>query len=291
MATKSNPMQSIAATAEANGLCSAAEFTNSARNLLREMSAECRDFGIETHMPPFYAALDGLASRGVMPNNREVHAHFYSSKRGPAVQVMINVQGQINRMARAGHQVTMPIIVREGDTYSGLTRRLVDGRYVPEFEHKPKIPPNPSAPIIAVVCAFKAAGSDFFDAEELSADDLARRRQQSRGENIWKSWPERMASKSILHAIGRRLADPGGTGSVADMIDGQVEYDARGEVADVPQPEPTPAPAPAPAEHDAHTPTAPAEPAPAPAPSPEPPAPAAPAAATGGRGGDDDLPF
>jgi recombination protein RecT len=135
---------------------------------------------------------------GLLPDGVEGAIVPYGSK----AQWIPMVQGYLKRFRNSGQFKHVSVgICREGDQYDHW-----EDENGPHFNFRRKHG-NDAAPIIWVWATAKTISDQFF-IEEMSLDQVNKRKAMSRGtrdDAPWKKWPEEMMKKTVLKALTKYL--------------------------------------------------------------------------------------
>lgn len=145
-----------------------------------------------------YNSVQRAAADGLLPDGKEGAMVVFSTKTGKQVQWMPMVEGIIKQMGKAGIKA-YAVSVYEGEEFSIWNDD--DGQHV---LHKPN-PFGSNKSAIGVFACAKFDGQTYVEA--LNMEDIEQIRASSRAANggPWAAWPGRMAQKSALHRLKKRL--------------------------------------------------------------------------------------
>ena len=162
-----------------------------------------------------YNSISRAASDGLMPDGKEGAIVIFNRKVGngysKSVQWMPMVEGIIKQMGKAGIRC-YAATVYEGEEFDIWYDD--DGQHV---VHRPKPFVTQGAALGVYACA-KVDGRTYIEA--LNKDDIATIRSSSKSGDSgpWLTWPDRMAQKSALHRLKKRvpILDAGIVASLRD---------------------------------------------------------------------------
>jgi phage RecT family recombinase len=167
-----------------------------------------------------YNAISRCAADGLMPDGKDGALVIFNVNRGPkgqppqwvkVVQWMPMVEGIIKQMGKAGIRC-YAATVYEGEEFDIWYDD--DGQHV---IHRPKPFVTQGAALGVYACA-KVEGRTYIEA--LNKDDIATIRSSSKSGDSgpWLTWPDRMAQKSALHRLKKRvpILDAGIVASLRD---------------------------------------------------------------------------
>jgi recombination protein RecT len=186
-----------------------------------------------------YNSVQRAAADGLMPDGKEGAMVVFNKKHAngsmyKVVQWMPMVEGIIKQMGKAGIKA-YAVSVYEGEEFSIWNDDA--GQHV---LHKPN-PFGPKGTAIGVFACARFDGQTYIEA--LNMEDIEQIRQSSRAANggPWAAWPGRMAQKSALHRLKKRLPilDPAIVASLRDPeedLDVVAETTAPAEGEAQPQP-------------------------------------------------------
>jgi recombination protein RecT len=157
---------------------------------------------LEADRQSLYNAISRAAQDGLMPDGREAALIIHNVKTGNGYAKMVRygqmVEGVIKQLGKAG------IMAYASSVYEADEIEIwgdENGQYV---KHRPKVFGN-RGELIGVYATAKVGDRTFVEA--MNIDEIERVRSASRsGENgPWKQWYDRMAQKSVLHRLKKRL--------------------------------------------------------------------------------------
>jgi recombination protein RecT len=157
---------------------------------------------LEADRQSLYNAISRAAQDGLMPDGREAALIIHNVKTNGGFAKMIRysqmVEGVIKQLGKAG------ILVYASSVYEADEIEIwgdENGQYV---RHRPKVFGN-RGDFIGVYATAKVGDRTFVEA--MNMEEIERVRSASRsGENgPWKTWYDRMAQKSVLHRLKKRL--------------------------------------------------------------------------------------
>jgi recombination protein RecT len=188
----------------------------------------------------FYNAVVKAASDGLLPDGIDSVLNIYSTNVGTRdkprwidkVQYQRMVGGIIKQFAKAGiHAYAVSVYECELPTFELWNDE--EGQHI---RHNPKpFEKNRGERLGAFAVAKLTSGRVII--ETMNVDDLARAKAASKSgdRGPWKTWPERMEQKSVLHRLRKRVAIIDEVAAAElNKIDDEFEEET---------PEPTPAPA------------------------------------------------
>lgn len=149
-----------------------------------------------------YNAISRAAQDGLLPDGREAALIVHNVKTSGGYAKMVRygqmVEGVIKQLGKAG------IMAYASSVYEADEIEIwgdENGQYV---KHRPKVFGN-RGEMIGVYATAKVGDRTFVEA--MNIDEIERVRSASRsGENgPWKQWYDRMAQKSVLHRLKKRL--------------------------------------------------------------------------------------
>jgi recombination protein RecT len=157
---------------------------------------------LEADRQSLYNAISRAAQDGLMPDGREAALIIHNVKTGNGYTKMVRygqmVEGVIKQLGKAG------IMAYASSVYEADEIEIwgdENGQYV---KHRPKVFGN-RGELIGVYATAKVGDRTYVEA--MNIDEIERVRAASRsGENgPWKAWYDRMAQKSVLHRLKKRL--------------------------------------------------------------------------------------
>ncbi len=185
-----------------------------------------------------YNAISRAAADGLMPDGREAALVVYSEKRGnnyvKAVRHMPMVEGIVKMMGKAG------IKAYAASVYASDVIEVWNDDNGQHIKHKPE-PFKPRGEMVGVYAvATDKDGTTYVETLNLDEIDRIRASSKSGDKGPWAAWYDRMAQKSALHRIKKRV--PIFSADIADSLR-DPEEDTETPVE---APEASEAPAPAP---------------------------------------------
>ncbi|MGD9882315.1 MAG: recombinase RecT [Reyranella sp.] len=156
-----------------------------------------------------YTSCLRAAQDGLLPDGREGVLNIYNTNVGTKerpqwvkkVQWMPMVEGVIKQMAKAG------ISVYAATVHAHDKIRMWNDDRGQHIEHEPAMFTTDSGPMIGVY----ARGVDRngnVQIEAMNIDEINQARKASKNANgaIFEQWPDRMAQKTVLHRLRKRMA-------------------------------------------------------------------------------------
>lgn len=193
---------------------------------------------LEADRQSLYTACMKAAQDGLLPDGREGVLNIYNTnvgtKQAPrwikGVQWMPMVEGVIKQMAKAG------ISCYAAAVYQNDKIRIWNDDRGQHVEHEPALFSPDRGPLIGAYARGRDRNGNV-QVEVMNMDELNRARQASRNADgaVYQQWPDRMAQKTVLHRLRKRMAliDP----SVAEAL-ARAEQD---DLIDADDPPPIPA--------------------------------------------------
>jgi recombination protein RecT len=175
-----------------------------------------------------FMSLQKCAIDGLMPDNKEAALIVFSTKSGrdqwvKKVQYMPMVDGVLKRARQSGEIATITArAVHQNDRFEYWVDE--DGEHL---NHVPNFMEDRGAMKLVYAIAKLKSGETMV--EPMSMEDVDRVRQSSKtpDKGPWKDWFDRMALKSALHRLARRLPN---SSEIMEMLDaGNVMYDFKQE--------------------------------------------------------------
>lgn len=195
-----------------------------------------------------YNAIVVAAQMKLLPDNREGALVAYRAKAGNnwinKIQFQPMVQGIIKRFGEAG------VLAYAASVYANEKFRAWNDDTGQHVEHEPIAFGDRGAYLGAYAVARTPDGRTFV--EILGEEEIAKVRNASKSKDQqgnptgpWKDWPDRMAQKSALHRLGRRV--PVSDESLARILNADADFAATAdEPADTDAPQAAQAPVSAP---------------------------------------------
>jgi recombination protein RecT len=187
-----------------------------------------------------YNAISRAAADGLMPDGREAALVVYSEKRGngyiKAVRHMPMVEGIVKMMGKAG------IKAYAASVYANDVIDVWNDDSGQHIKHKPE-PFKPRGEMVGVYAvATDKDGTTYVETLTLEEIDRIRASSKSGDKGPWAAWYDRMAQKSALHRIKKRV--PIFSAAIADSLrdpeeDLETPVEAP-ETAEAPPAEPAP---------------------------------------------------
>lgn len=170
-----------------------------------------------------FVALQRCAVDGLVPDNKEAALIPFGNK----VQYLPMVDGVIKRARQSGEVLTLAArAVYSNDVFEYWIDE--DGEHL---NHRPKFVGERGE--LTLVYAMAKLRSGEVIVEPMTIADVEKVRAASRTSNSgpWKDWFERMALKSALHRLGRRLPN---SSEIMEMLDaGNFMYDFKNNERDI----------------------------------------------------------
>lgn len=144
-----------------------------------------------------FISLQMCASDGLLPDGREAALVIYNTKSGKKVRYTPMVDGVLKRARQSG-EVSMITarIVYAGDEFDYWVDE--NGEHL---RHRPNFADRGEMVLVYAIARMR---SGELAVETMTMDDVARVRAIAHSD-AWKNWFDRMALKSVLHRLSRRL--------------------------------------------------------------------------------------
>lgn len=158
-----------------------------------------------------FAAAMRAAQDGLLLDGREAAAVLFGGKGGATVAYMPMVDGLLKKLRNSGELSSISChVVYDADQFS---YELGDSEHI---VHKPHLGPNRGSPIAVYAIARTKDGAVY--REVMTVAEIERVRQVSRAANTgpWRDWWDRMAVKTCLRRICRRLPSSADIDSVIE---------------------------------------------------------------------------
>lgn len=179
-------------------------------------------------------ALSKCASDGLIPDGREAALIIFNTNKGTkqapkwvkAVQYLPMVDGVLKRARMSGQVASIAAkVVKDGDAFE----YFVDEN----GEHFKHVPSFGIGGDLRLVYAYARMTSGELLMEVMDINDINRVRDASKGSSHgpWKDWFDRMALKSVLHRLARRLPN---SSEMAQMLEtgNQMTFDSKSQARD-----------------------------------------------------------
>ncbi|NCN44781.1 MAG: hypothetical protein GW898_10770 [Thiomicrospira sp.] len=186
-------------------------------------------------------AFSDCAKDGLIPDNKEAAIVIYNSKRGSEwvkkAQYQPMIDGVLKKIRQSGEITRIDAkIVYQDDAFDFYTD--LDGDHL---IHKPSfLSKNRSNNDIVVVYATAKTKKGEVMVEVMTKEDIDRIMYNSKGTidrntgqvksgSVWSNWYDRMALKSALHRLGRRLPN---SAEVMEMLERDIQMKSLSEQAE-----------------------------------------------------------
>ena len=153
---------------------------------------------LEADRQSLYNAISRAAQDGLMPDGREAALVMHNTKAGRLVRYSPMVEGIIKQLGVAG------IKVYAATVYSNESFELRNDETGQSLRHSP-IPFGNRGEMIGVYAVAKVDDQTFVETMNLDEIDKVRAASRSGENGPWKVWYDRMAQKSVLHRLKKRL--------------------------------------------------------------------------------------
>ena len=173
---------------------------------------------LEADRSTLFAALQQCAVDGLIPDGREAALVEFNRKDkktnqwAKTVQYMPMVSGILKRVRQSGKikSITARCVYREDDFAYWIDE---DGEHL---THKPSFHLESRGDMYLVYAVAKMDNGESV-VEPMSLEEIEKVRKSSKSpdKGPWKEWFERMAEKTVLHRIGRRLPN---SAEIAEMV-------------------------------------------------------------------------
>ena len=150
-----------------------------------------------------FNAFEQCAKDGLLPDGKEAAIVVYSGKHGKKAQYLPMVDGVIKRARMSGEVLSIGAkCVYQADGFSSYTDETGD-----HFKHEPNFRGDRGALDFVYAFAVLKNGQTIFEAMTLAEVERVKAASKAAqyGNSPWQSWYDRMALKSVLHRIARRL--------------------------------------------------------------------------------------
>lgn len=185
---------------------------------------------LEADRQSLYNAISRAAQDGLLPDGREAALIVYNTKAGKLVRYGQMVEGVIKQLGKAG------IHAYAASVYSNETVEIWNDDRGQHVTHKP-VPFGDRGQLVGVFASARIGEQTYV--ETMNIDEIDKVRASSRsGENgPWKVWYDRMAQKSVLHRLKKRLPilDP----AVSDSLRALDEENEDAQIIDIEEAAPT----------------------------------------------------
>lgn len=173
-----------------------------------------------------FTSLQRCAADGLVPDNREAALVEFNTKQGnnwiKKIQYMPMVDGVLKRARQSGEiSVITARAVYQNDTFDYWVDE--DGEHL---NYRPNYAGDRGAMVMVFAMAKMKSGDVIV--EPMSMEDINKVRAASKtgDKGPWRDWFERMALKSVLHRLARRLPN---SSEIMEMLDrGNFMYDFDG---------------------------------------------------------------
>lgn len=162
-----------------------------------------------------YNSISRAAADGLMPDNKDGALVIYSEKRGngyvKAVRWMPMVEGIIKQMGKAG------INAYAASVYETDSIEVWNDDSGQHIKHKPE-PFKPRGALVGVYAVARTSTTTYVETLNTEEIDRVRASSKSGDRGPWASWYDRMAQKSALHRLKKRVPinDPAIVDSLRD---------------------------------------------------------------------------
>ncbi len=192
------------------------------------MTAVIEDPGLlEADLPSLMSALTKCAKDGLIPDKREAAIVIYKtnvgSKQNPnwikKAQYLSMVDGVLKRARQSGEiAMIKACVVHEGDHFDYWMDEQGD-----HVIYRPKLIGDRGKPQLAVGFARLKSGELMVEPLTLEDIDKIRKSSKTPDSGPWVTWWDRMAAKSALHRLSKRLPN---NSEIMEMLDaGNFMYD------------------------------------------------------------------
>jgi len=157
---------------------------------------------LEADRQSLYNAISRAAQDGLMPDGREAALIIHNVKSGNGYVKMVRysqmVEGVIKQLGNAGIMVHAASVYEADEIEIWADER---GQYV---KHRPKVFGS-RGDLIGVYATAKVGDRTFVEAMNIEEIEQVRAASRSGENGPWKAWYDRMAQKSVLHRLKKRL--------------------------------------------------------------------------------------
>ena len=157
---------------------------------------------LEADRQSLYNAISRAAQDGLMPDGREAALIIHNVKSGNGYVKMVRysqmVEGVIKQLGNAGIMVHAASVYEADEIEIWADER---GQYV---KHRPKVFGS-RGDLIGVYATAKVGDRTFVEAMNIEEIEQVRAASRSGENGPWKVWYDRMAQKSVLHRLKKRL--------------------------------------------------------------------------------------
>jgi recombination protein RecT len=167
-----------------------------------------------------FQALLLCARDGLLPDGRESAIVIYNSKSGKNAQYQVMIDGVLKKVRQSGLITNVAgKAVFENDTFDYFMDENGEHiTYKPTFENPGKF---------RLAFAFAKYKTGELVVEVMSKTEIDKVRASSKTGNgamsPWTTWYDRMAVKSVLHRLARRLPN---SSEVAEMLERDIQFEA-----------------------------------------------------------------
>ena len=150
-----------------------------------------------------FNSFEQCAKDGLLPDGKEAAIVVYGGKNGKKAQYLPMVDGVIKRARMSGELLSIGAkCVYQADSFSSYTDETGD-----HFKHEPNFRGDRGELDFVYAFAVLKNGQTIFEAMTLAEVEQVKAASKAAqyGNSPWQNWYDRMALKSVLHRIARRL--------------------------------------------------------------------------------------
>jgi recombination protein RecT len=170
-----------------------------------------------------YDSVLRCAQDGLLPDGREASIVVYNQKGIKKAQYIPMIDGILKRLRQSGaiNNITAKVVY-DCDSFDYFVDE--NGEHI---IHKPKFGVTEKKIVLVYAYARLSNGELVVEVMEKSDVDRVRGASRSGGSaySPWSNWYDRMALKSVLHRLARRLPTSSEVYAVRDMIEREIDAD------------------------------------------------------------------